>query len=84
MLVILLVVKPASPVQHHHVQVQVALLLLLLLLIVLMFVAVALSMMSPLLLSLRLCEWGSFQYFEMLTFFLDRDQSQKMDLVCSV
>ena len=81
MLVILLVVKPASPVQHHHVQVQVALLLLLLLIV---FAAVALSMMSPLILSLRLCEWGSFQYFEMLTFFLDRDQSQKMDLVCSV
>ena len=82
MLVVLLVVEVAAPVQHHHVQVQVALLLLLLK--VLMFAAVALSMMSPLVLSLRLCERGSFQYFEMLTFFLDRDQSQKMDLVCSV
>ena len=81
MLVVLLVVKPASPVQHHHVQVQVALLLLLLL-EVLLLDAAAFSP-SPLVVSLRLSEWD-FQYLKMLTLFLDRDHSQKMDLVWSV
>ena len=52
MLVVLLVVKPASPVQHHHVQVQVALLLLL---EVLMLDAAAFSP-SSLVVSLRLSE----------------------------
>ena len=51
MLVVLLVVEPASPVQHHHVQVQVAELLLLL--EVLMLGAAALSPPS-LVLPLRL------------------------------
>ena len=54
MLVVLLVVEPASPVQHHQVQVQVALLLLLLQVLLL----AALSMTPPLVVSLRLSGWG--------------------------
>ena len=54
MLVVLLVVEVAAPVQHHHVQVQVALLLLLLLK-VLMLDAAAFSP-SSLVVSLRLSE----------------------------
>ena len=53
MLVVLLVVEVAAPVQHHHVQVQVALLLLLLK--VLMLYAAAFSP-SSLVVSLRLSE----------------------------
>ena len=53
MLVVLLVVEVAAPVQHHHVQVQVALLLLLL--EVLMLDAAAFSP-SSLVVSLRLSE----------------------------
>ena len=53
MLVVLLVVEVAPPVQHHHVQVQVALLLLLLK--VLMLDAAAFSP-SSLVVSLRLSE----------------------------